>query len=66
MKAAKKYKMNKGTYNEYVRQGIFKDMEKPKWGKNRSAIIIGKGRTTTKEWMNVEIEVLGYFAQANY
>ena len=60
-----KYRMNKKTYREYIAQGIFFDMGTAKWGKNGSAIILGKAKTQGKKTppMEIEIEVLGYWPQ---
>tara|TARA_R110000824_G_scaffold267719_1_gene456529 strand:+ start:843 stop:1046 length:204 start_codon:yes stop_codon:yes gene_type:complete len=66
MKQINKYKMSLQTYEEYLGQGIFINMQKPKWGKNRSAIIKGTGYTTKTKTMPVEIEVLGYYATPVY
>lgn len=61
----KKLKMNKKTYKEYIAQGILFDMGTPAWGKNGSAIIFGMATTKGKKNppMDIEIEVLGYWAQ---
>ncbi len=63
MKQINKYKMSLQTYVEYLGVGIFINMGKPKWGKNRSAIIKGTGYTTKTKTMPVEVEVLRYWPQ---
>ena len=55
--------MDKSTYQEYLNQKIFFEMKSPKWGKNRSAVIFGRGLDTRGRSMPVEVEVLGYYAQ---
>tara|TARA_R100001244_G_scaffold44744_2_gene40579 strand:+ start:34 stop:210 length:177 start_codon:yes stop_codon:yes gene_type:complete len=58
--------MTKATYEEYLGQGIFVNMQKPKWGKNRSAIIKGHGYTTKTKTIPVEVEVSGYYPAPIY
>jgi len=60
----KKLKMDKSTYQEYLNQKIFFEMKSPKWGKNRSAVIVGRGLDTRGRSMPVEVEVLGYYVQS--
>tara|TARA_R110002051_G_scaffold43677_1_gene89262 strand:- start:235 stop:426 length:192 start_codon:yes stop_codon:yes gene_type:complete len=62
----KKLKMDKATYQEYLDQKIFFDMKTPKWGKNRSALIFGKGLDTRGRSMPVEVEVTGFYVLAKY
>ena len=65
MKKIQKYKMDKRTYDEYLAQGICFDMERAQYYKNRSALILGKGKAKGKNngYVNIEVEVLGYFPQ---
>jgi hypothetical protein len=59
-----KYKMTNQTYKEYLASGILLNMGEAKWGKNRSAIILGKAVARNgKTKFTVEVEVLGYFVQ---
>jgi len=60
MAKVQKYKMDKSLYLDYIKAGILFNMEEPKWGANKSAIIQGSGKSG-KSTIKVEVEVLGYY-----
>ena len=58
--------MTKQTYKEYVAEGILVNIQKPIYGKNRSAIIKCDGHSTPTKKFPIEIEVSAYYPQPLY